>query len=65
MKISFWLKRARWRLALRVMGKGNAGDVLFHFEFYREARKVLRMAQFERLDRGAKWTVKRKVDRHE
>lgn len=59
----YYLGLVRWWLALRVMGKKQRDKVMYHFQFWREARATLRGPTFNRLERNAGYWVREEKKR--
>lgn len=62
--IDYWLGLVRWWVALHVMRKKDRNKVMYHFQFWREARAVLREPMFNRLERNAGYWVREEKKRH-
>lgn len=60
----YYLGLARWWIALRVMGKKERNKIMYHFQFWREAKATLRGPIFKRLERSAGHWVREEKKRH-
>lgn len=49
---------ARWWIALHIMPRKTRNQTMYYFQFWREAKAVLRGAVFDRIERGAKFAVR-------
>ena len=64
-RIDYWLGLVRWWVATQVvMRRKDRDKVMYHFQFWREARATLRGPTFNRLERNAGYWVREEKKRH-